>query len=656
MNKSPDISGFFYALFLVYLTDYSIQNIFKMKKFYISICALVISFSSIAQVLNLENIESDQQFNEKEAFYQEPNVMSNTSSAVPIWSEDFGNGFPANWTTSTTNTSGGNAICNWVWSDDGSWGNFSGGGTSSADAAINSTTANNGFLISDIDSANHFVNGQPSGSNYEYIDSYFITEAISTLGFPNVTLEFEHNFRFNNDIDLVISVSDDSISWTDFFVQGSATNNEESADPEVLNLNISCVAGNQSNVYIKVGWSARVYYWMIDDMKLIETSNHVLSLEESNYGGWFTTPTTNDFGLDYSFYPLNQATANPYTFEGVITNLGGQAQTTHLNIDVKDGNGTSVFTDVSNDSILNPQDAACNFDEKVFLGNAGFTPPAVGVYQFNIWGSSDSTATDTVVLESVVTDDIYGRDNNIQYSDYGLGRTCGGLIIGTYYDVFVADNIKSISVYIDDESVAGAEIYIAIYEVDGNNNKIFLEQSSDYTLQTNDIDGWIEVSFDSPIALTANTYMAAVGGYAHPFDTSMVAMSKTARPTTCYIQKNGCLNSGQSAGDWYWLSRVPMIRMNMGAASSINENYFNGFLEVYPNPSNGKITLEMNEVATDKYNVTLNNLLGQTVYTIEKDINGFFIEDIDITKFGKGTYLITISNSSSIITEKLIVE
>ena len=123
----------------------------------------------------------------------------NDKSVSVIWSEDFGNGFPANWTRTTTNTSGGNATCNWVWSDDGSWGNFSGGGTSSADAALNSTTANNGFLISDIDSANHFVNGQPSGSTYEYIDSYFTTEAISTLGFTSVTLEFEHSSGRLND-------------------------------------------------------------------------------------------------------------------------------------------------------------------------------------------------------------------------------------------------------------------------------------------------------------------------------------------------------------------------------------------------------------------------------------------------------------------------
>ena len=580
----------------------------------------------------------------------------NDKSATVIWSEDFGNGFPSGWTTSTTNTSGGNATCNWVWSNDGSWGNFSGGGSSSADTPINSTTANNGFLISDIDSANHFANGQPSGSNYDYIDSYFITEAISTLGFPSVTLEFEHNFRLNNSIDLVVSVSNDSISWTNFFVQGSATNNVESSDPEVLNLNISCVAGDQSNVYIKVGWSARVYYWMIDDMKLIETPNHTLSLEESNYGGWFTTPLTSGFGLDYSFYPINQAIAKPYTFEGAITNLGGQAQTTNLNVDVKDGNGTNVFTTLSNDSILNPQDATCNFDQKVFLGNTEFTPSAVGMYEFNVWGTSDSTVTDTLVLESLVTNDIYGRDNNNQYSDYGLGRTCGGLIIGLYYDVFVADHVKSISVYIDDESVTGADIYVSLYEIDVNNEKIFLEQSYDYTLQGGDIDTWIEISFDSPIPLTPNTYMAAVGGYAHPFDTSMVAMSKTARPTTCYIQKNGCLNIGQVSGDWYWLSRVPMIRMNMGAPSSINENYFQDRLAVFPNPSNGKITLELEKVINDNYKVEIKNIIGKRVYSFEKHISGFYQKMIDISSFAKGVYFLEVSNSQTRILKKLVVE
>jgi hypothetical protein len=150
--------------------------------------------------------------------------------------------------------------------------------------------------------------------------------------------------------------------------------------------------------------------------------------------------------------------------------------------------------------------------------------------------------------------------------------------------------------------------------------------------------------------------MAAVGGYMHPFDTSMVAMSKTARPTTCYIQKNGCLNTGQSSGNWYWLSRVPMIRMNMGAASSINENYFKDRLEVFPNPSNRKITLELNKVSNDNYKIEIINILGKSIYFSEEYIDGFYKKEVDVSSFSKGVYLIKVSNSKATIFSKLVVE
>ena len=99
-----------------------------MKKFYISICALLISFGAIAQVLNLEKMESDQQFDERKAFYQDPNITSSANSAVPIWEEDFSGGFPAGWSTYTSNTQGGFATCPWVYTLDGSWGYWNGSG------------------------------------------------------------------------------------------------------------------------------------------------------------------------------------------------------------------------------------------------------------------------------------------------------------------------------------------------------------------------------------------------------------------------------------------------------------------------------------------------------------------------------------------------
>lgn len=89
---------------------------------------------------------------------------NNANRAVPFWEEDFANGFPAGWTT--IDSSG---ICPWVYSTDGSWGNFRTGVTTAAAPAISSTTSANGFLLCDIDSANHFTYGQPSGTNGSFV-------------------------------------------------------------------------------------------------------------------------------------------------------------------------------------------------------------------------------------------------------------------------------------------------------------------------------------------------------------------------------------------------------------------------------------------------------------------------------------------------------
>ena len=99
------------------------------------------------------------------------------SSPTVIWSEDFSGGFPTGWSTSSTNTVGGIATCPWVWSNDGSWGYWNSNQGTSAAAGINSTSAANGFLISDPDSANNTAYGQPSGSTYQYINSQFTTSS-----------------------------------------------------------------------------------------------------------------------------------------------------------------------------------------------------------------------------------------------------------------------------------------------------------------------------------------------------------------------------------------------------------------------------------------------------------------------------------------------
>ena len=592
------------------------------------------------------------------------NDIRSDKSAVVIWSEDFGGGFPSGWNSYTVNTGAGNsgasagntATAPWKHSMVGSWGYWNSVGTSGGNptgpaTAINSTTSANGFLISDIDSANHWNgnSGASSGSSYHFIESYFTTSSIDLSGYANVSLEFEHSFRLNNSIDLTVSISTDSINWTSYNVQGNATNNQASADPEYLSLNISAVAGNSATAYVKVGWNARVYFWMLDDMKIVETPDNKIDLSETSFGGWYTTPTTNGFGLEYTLIPMKQIIANPYTFEGEVTNLGALNQTAHINVNVLDESSSSVFTTISADSILFPQDTM------IFVGQNKFTPNSTGLYSFDTWASSVDTISDTMSSFSAVTDNVYGRDNGTMSSSYELGRSCGGMIVGSYFDVYDTDDLASLSVYMKDNSVPGALIYAMIYEIDDSNDKIYLAQSDDYAITANDLNNWTTISFDDDFSLVPGTYMAAIGSYASPIDTSVIAMAQYTYPTTCYIQKNGCLTGTQSFGSWYWLSRAPMIRMNFAVVSSIEENIFEGKISVYPNPTNGILNLEMMGVNPSEYQIKITNILGEIIYVSTKNISGIYNDVIDLSSFGKGTYVIQIKNKESVFTDKIVI-
>ncbi len=598
------------------------------------------------------------------------NNIDYSKSSTVVWSEDFSNGFPLGWKSVSNNTGSGNngssnpsnfAECPWKYTTQGSWGYWNSqpkdgnNNPTIPSAPINSTTASNGFLISDIDSANHWnggggtgtTSGSSSGSTYHFIESYFVTSSISTLGYPNVSLEFEHTFRLNNSVNLIVSISRDSVSWTDFFVQGNAQNNTQSADPELLSLNISSIAGNQPMVYVKIGWTARVYYWMIDDMRIVETPRNKIELVEANYGGWFTTPLSNGSGLDYTYFPLNQAMVNGYKIEGVVANLGSQNQNAKLNIEVNDALGTSVHSFTTQSTSMQPLDTVTFVD-------SSFYPSNIGLYDFTIWSDSDSASTDSIQMQGVITENIYGRDDGNQYSAYGLGRPCGEMVLGTYFDVFISDIVSSISVYITDTSDIGSWVRAELYEIDANNDKIYLTQSSDYILQSSDTGSWITIPLDQNWSLSPGKYMAAVRGEMHPVLSNSVGMSSLARPTTNYIQKNGCLNTGQTYGNWYWLSRVPMIRMNMLITTNIYENEFEGNISIYPNPISDNITLDLIGVKNGIYKIEIFDLLGKKILNKSIYVGGEAQEEIETEKLNKGVYYIIISNEKYSFSEKII--
>ena len=95
-------------------------------------------------------------------------------------------------------------------------------------------------------------------------------------------------------------------------------NERTDSDYQVMVRFPSNIAGNP-NVKIQFIYDGTVlystyngyYFWMIDDIELIETPDHLLDLSSETYGGWWIGyQSTGDLGIDYTFNPLSHL-ANP---------------------------------------------------------------------------------------------------------------------------------------------------------------------------------------------------------------------------------------------------------------------------------------------------------------------------------------------------------
>ena len=79
----------------------------------------------------------------------------------------------------------------------------------------------------------------------------------------------------------------------------------------------------------------------------------------------------------------------------------------------------------------------------------------------------------------------------------------------------------------------------------------------------------------------------------------------------------------------------------------INENTEIGALKVYPNPSNGTVTVQLD----DEYEITVTNIQGSVVYS--KTVIG--TEQLDLSGLSSGMYIINAKSASNVLRQTIII-
>jgi hypothetical protein len=639
-----------------------------MKKIHILIFALAISVSSIAQVAlqHIHPLDYSKSFNSFESIDVEEIISSNwmSSSSVPniIWESDFSD--PTDW---VLDNNGQNP-------PDYGW---------SIDAAVDGWYFNNAIASSSGGNFAELSNGVPQTGTQAMGVTYTMTTALpidvfGSIGSANATLTFEeYGARF---YDLQeVQVSTDGVNFVavgDNLAYSMLTTNGGSAydNPTLREINIATYIGTTPTaVWLRFSWTTNqssqatnpnvwiAYGWYIDDVKIVESPANKITMDNEVMGGWWIDYlTVGGLGQDYTSYPLSQATANPYIFESVITNEGTESQDVTMHVDVS---GSGSFSTTSNALTL-----ASNEQDTVGASN-GFTPTSTGLYTINMWGVADSAGhgtvmnySDTATKMTMVTDYVYGKDFNVAEGSWRLNRVfplAGGFEVSSNYDIYADVDLYAVDVHISNWSIIGAEVYVVLYEEDiSGGDPILLAQSDNYAITNQDRGHWISIPFLSAQSLTSSTkmYRIAVGANVHPSDSVGVDVSSGNDPVRYssdgLFDKDGIL-SGSTGATWWSISDIPMLRMNFepGTIISTISNFKETIFNVYPNPSNGVFTISLDE--NDSYDVTINNALGQTVYTTAT----YAMETIiDLSDFDKGIYTVELRNGNNTITEKVIIE
>jgi len=93
----------------------------------------------------------------------------------------------------------------------------------------------------------------------------------------------------------------------------------------------------------------------------------------------------------------------------------------------------------------------------------------------------------------------------------------------------------------------------------------------------------------------------------------------------------------------------------IGQFTHVNSPNLQPVVELYPNPNNGNFMLEFSEF-TGTFQVEIFNGVGKQVHSETLNVHEYTAKHYDLSKFGKGMYVVKISNNEFQTTRKLIVQ
>ena len=586
-----------------------------MKKIYSLALGMAVIASANAQIPTgkYAAVGKNNQWSETK---QKPNTQIDEKVTV-LWTNDFSN--PSDWTMSNQST----PPTDWVISTN------TNAAPVTAFQPVNFTTAANGFAIIDSDGPG------PNATQDAIIG--LVNPITACASSPTVVLRFSQAHRRYLE-STFIQVSNDNVNWTEIEVNENMATNTNSPNPEQVSVNITSVAANQAQVWIRFRYvGAYDWFWAVDDVELVEPDANdikAVSVYAGLEGAW---------GVRMPIYSLPLSQIQPYKFGGIVRNVGGATQ----NSVTVSGVIPSTYTGTSTPGTLAP------FEQDTFDLVPDFTPAGTGNFTMNMAAvlANDANPNDNAFkpFKFNVSADVYARDTLVRGG--GSFNQGAGFELGNLFDIFTNETLYSIDVDIHPTTAANTEISVKLYTIDANGDFVYIAESDLLTLSTAQIGTVVRVPLQAPQPLTAGEVYIPVVVYQGGAGNGLrVGTAGVSAPQTTFLYDI-------ASTTWFFTTTTPMVRMvfqnNVGLTET--ERFVN--MTVFPNPANESATVRFNAENNANAVVTLTDISGKTVFTQDlKNVSGSQEVAVPVADLNAGIYVVRVTMNGHSFNSKLTVK
>lgn len=533
--------------------------------------------------------------------------LQKTSS--PFFNEDFAGGLPSGWQVIDSAGIG----VNWHFTTTGTF------NTAYDSLSVIGTSAANGYMIYDSDSANTTLGGE---------NADLISVSINCSLYPNVHLSFNEYLIHYNDTATVL-VSNNGNSWTEFHNSSAGLGQQSgTSNPHHVDFDISSVAANQPTVYIRFNYKANFsYFWMIDDVQLYEVP-------------------AKDGSISNIIAPVSDCNFLTSTEPVIVTiyNNGGETINGGFDLTFLADNNLPVTENITDTIDVG---TSVNY---TFAGTADFSVP--GKHSISAYITLPG---DTIQTNDTISSDFRSGPQSINTSNaYNIGFENEDDLSGfTTEDNNADSNSWNISNVFPHSGMFCAQISGVVADDWYFTNCLDLDSSIVYNL---------EYYYRTSSTATQANFGVMLGSA--PSSSGMTQeIVPSSLITNIFYQSGSAQISVINSGTYYLGLHVQnsdslvgfriddlSIHADSGLGiSKINSSAFS----VYPNPTSGIISIHSKENSKTGFKIEIINQTGKIIYS--NWVDNLTNYKIDLHDQSKGLYLFRFTSENGIVIKKFSI-